>query len=486
MTRRKFQTCDFGGARNLAQRLVPILVGYCVQGGLAQEAVPAELTKRYQATADRIVAEVMKGNQSYEKLTELCDDIGHRLSGSTGMARAVDWALETLRRDGHENVRAEPVMVPHWVRGAESAVMLEPREMPLCMLGLGGSVATPPEGVTAEVVTVSNREELEALGEGVRGKIVLFNHAMPPYTPERGTSYGTTVQYRSNGASWAARHGAVAALVRSVTARSLQTPHTGGMRYAEDAPKIPTAAVSIEDAELISRLYKRGVRVVVRLKMESHFKPDAPSANVVAELRGRELPDEIVVISGHLDSWDVGQGAHDDGAGCVMAMEALRVLRKLDLRPRRTIRVVLFTNEENGLAGGRQYAKDHERDLANHVAAIESDSGGFAPVGYGVSLKDESRQPRAVEQLRQITALLGAIGATRATSDGGGADIGPMKPFGVPLLSHDVDVSTYFDIHHTHADTLDKVDPVDLSRNVAAMAVVSYVLADMPGRLGDP
>lgn len=444
------------------------------------------VTQKYQPIADRIIADVMKNNRGYDKLTELCDDIGHRLSGSKSLDRAIDWAVATLKRDGHENVRAEPVMVPHWVRGAESAEMIEPRAIQLSMLGLGGSVATPAEGITAEVIAVKDREELEALGNAaVRGKIVLFNHAMPAYSEEHGTSYGTTVQYRSNGATWAAKNGAVAALVRSVTARSLRSPHTGGMRYADDVTKIPTAAISTEDADTLYRLCKRGVRVVVRLKMEAHFKPDAPSANVVAELRGREKPEEIVVIGGHIDSWDVGQGAHDDGAGVVTAMEALNVLRRLDLRPRRTIRVVLFTNEENGLAGGTQYAKQHEKELPNHVAAIEMDSGGFAPTGYGVSVNDEAKQPRATAQLGEITALLHAIGATKARGDGGGADIGPMKPAGVPQLSHDVDVSTYFDYHHTHADTLDKVDRVELSKNVAAMAVVAYVLADMPGRLGD-
>lgn len=473
--------------RYLAANFTAAFTLFLVSTAVAQSptSAPAEFTRKYQQTADRIITEVMKSNQAYDKLTELCYDVGNRLSGSKHLEKAVEWAVATLKKDGQENVRAEPVTVPCWVRGRESAEMIEPREMQLAMLGLGGSVATPPEGITAEVVAVKDREELEALGDAVRGKIVLYNHAMPAYSPERGTSYGETVQYRSNGATWAAKNGAVAALVRSVTARSLRSPHTGGMHYADDITKIPTAAVSVEDAETIWRLCNRGVRVVVRLKMEARFEPDAQSANVVAELRGREKPDEVVVIGGHIDSWDVGQGAHDDGAGCVVAMEALRTLRRLDLRPRRTIRVVLFTNEENGLAGGKQYAKTHEAELANHVAAIESDSGGFAPVGYGVSLKDESKQPRAVEQLKEITALLTSIGATRATGDGGGADIGPMKPFDVPMLSHDVDMATYFDYHHTHADTLDKVNRDELSQNVAAMAVTAYVLADMPGRLGD-
>ncbi|MBL8881033.1 MAG: M28 family peptidase, partial [Phycisphaerales bacterium] len=292
-------------------------------------AAAGELTKKYQPIADRIIAETLKDNRAYDKLTELCDDIGHRLSGSKNLERAVDWAVATLKRDRHENVRAEPVMVPHWVRGRESAEMIEPRHMELSMLGLGGSVATPAEGITAEVVAVTDREELESLGEAVRGKIVVFNHAMPPYTEERGTSYGTTVQYRSNGAAWAAKNGAVAALIRSVTARSLRSPHTGAMRYEDGVTKVPTAAISIEDADTIYRLCKRGVKVVIRLKMEARFEPDAPSANVVAELRGREKPEEVVVIGGHLDSWDVGQGAHDDGGACIAAWHALLAIKEL-------------------------------------------------------------------------------------------------------------------------------------------------------------
>lgn len=445
----------------------------------------AKLSEQYQEAAKKILDATLAGNEAHGKLEELCYLVGHRLSGSPALDKALDWAVAAFKKDGQENVRKEPVRVPRWVRGNESLVMLEPRETPVAMLGLGGSVGTPPEGITAEVLAVRDEEELKKVGEQAKGKILLFNFPMPPYDPEKGSGYGSAVHYRVHGARLAGECGAVACLIRSVTAKSLRSPHTGAMHYFDTPRRVPAAAVSVEDAEMIHRLTKRGIKVVLRLKMEAREEESAMSANVVAELRGRTNPEEIVVIGGHIDSWDVGQGAHDDGAGCVTAMEALNVLRKLNLVPRRTIRVVLWTNEENGLAGGRQYAKDHADELKNHVAAIEADTGGFQPQGFGVSVENKDREKRAAAQLEEITRLLAPIQATRAHTGGGGADIGPMGPAGVPLLSLDVEGSRYFDYHHTHADTFDKVDPKDLTHCVAAMAVMAYVLADMPGRLGD-
>jgi carboxypeptidase Q len=454
---------------------------------LAQAADPPEpapIAERYRAAADAIRSAALSGDGAYRKLERLCDDIGHRLSGSPQLDRALLWAAGAMRDDGHENVRIEPVTVPHWVRGRESLVMVAPREAPLVLLGLGGSVGTPPEGITAEVEVVEDEDGLASLGEGARGRIVLFNNAMPPYDPEHGAGYGTAVRFRANGARLASDLGAVACLVRSVTAKSLRTPHTGAMRYGDAAVRIPAAAITTEDAAMISRLRARGVPVTVTLRMEARTLPPAPSGNVVGELRGRERPDEIVVIGGHIDSWDVGQGAHDDGAGCVMAMEAISVLRTLGMTPRRTIRVVLWTNEENGLAGGRAYAADHAAELARHVAAIESDSGGFRPVGLSVECADAARQGIAAAQLRDVVRLLAPIGAMEVETGFSGADVGPMKDAGVVLMGHRVEGSIYFDYHHTPADTLDKVDPEELAQNVAAMATVAYVLADMPERLG--
>jgi hypothetical protein len=410
--------------------------------------------------------------------------VGHRLSGSPQLEKAIDWAVESLKKDGQENVGREKVMVPHWVRGNESATMLEPRTTDLVMLGLGGSIATPPEGITAPVLVVKDKDELDQRADQAKGKIVLFNNVMPPYNPETGSGYGKAVHFRGKGAIYAAEKGAVACLVRSVTAKSLRSPHTGAMRYEEGVAKIPAAAITVEDADLIARLQARGVPVVVNLKMNAKMLDDAVSANVVAELRGREKPEEIVVIGGHIDSWDVGHGAHDDGAGCVMAMEAINVLRKLNFVPRRTVRVVLWTNEENGLAGGRAYAMDHEAELKNHVAAIESDSGGFKPDGYSVECEDKDRQNIAFQQIKEIGTLLSSIGPMEFNQGHSGADIGAMKPAGVMLLGHSVEGTTYFDYHHTHADTIDKVNPRELSENVAVLASVAYIIADMPERFG--
>jgi hypothetical protein len=469
------------------------VAGVCVASAFDGQSARAvgspqspSLKDRYGEAATRIIDSTRAGNQAYALMQELCDDIGNRLSGSPQLDQAIKWAVATLEKNGHENVHTEAVMVPKWVRGAESLEMLEPRATAIPMLGLGGSVATVPQGALAEVVVVADWEDLKKRGAEVAGKIVLFNSPMSQEGEASGEGYGPAVAYRGGGAREASKFGAVAALVRSVTTRSLQTPHTGGMHYGDAETKIPTAAISVEAAEMMARLQARGIPIKVRLKMQAEMSDAlAPSANVVAELRGREKPDEIVIISGHLDSWDVGQGAHDDGGGCVTAIETLNLLRRLDLRPRRTIRVVLWTNEENGLAGGKAYAKEHADELPHHVAAIESDSGVFRPIGYGVDCESEAAKATVVAQMNVVLELLGSVGTLRAFPGYGGADVGPMKSAGVPLLGHEVDMTHYFDIHHTHADTLDKVDPGELSDNLAVMAVVAYVLADMEERLGE-
>jgi len=312
---------------------------------------------------------------------------------------------------------------------------------------------------------------------------VLFNNPMPAYDPETGAGYGKTVRFRVRGPRMASKLGAVGVLVRSVTAHSLRTPHTGGTWYGDTKQKIPAAAITTEDADLISRLRATGEEVRVRLVMNARDAGPIESANVIGELRGREKPEEVVVIGGHLDSWDVGQGAHDDATGVVMAMQAITILRRLGLRPRRTIRVVLWTNEEYGLAGGKSYAKTYADQLPNHVAAIESDSGGFAPRGFRVQMKDKKRQALAIQRMQAIADLLQASGATRVKEGYSGADIRPMMPANVPLMGLWVDGSTYFDYHHTPADTLDKVVPDELNRCVGSMAAAAYVLAEMPGRL---
>lgn len=447
---------------------------------------PGPIATKYKDAADQIFGAAHKRNAAWHKMQELCDGIGHRLSGSYRLEQAVEWAAQAMRDDGHENVRLEPVEVPHWVRGRESLVMQAPQRYEMPMLGLGGSVGTNAMGIIAHTISVPNKEAFDALSsEDVSGKIVLFNYPMKPYHPQRGSDYGAAVRYRVHGARWAAEKGAVACLIRSVTPNSLRTPHTGGMRYGEAKKKIPAAAITIEDAEMITRLTERGVPVTLQLKMEATDKGTTTSHNVIGELRGSEKTEEVVVIGGHLDSWDVGHGAHDDAAGCVIAMEAISVLRRLNLIPKRTIRVVLWTNEENGLAGGRQYAKAHEPEMGLHVAAIESDSGAFAPRGYSVDCKDKHRLDHAAAQMNDILALFNHLEDIQVETGGSGADISPMKEHGVLLMGHLVDGSSYFDLHHSPADTLDKVDPEDLTNNVAVMATVAYILADMDKRIGD-
>jgi carboxypeptidase Q len=437
------------------------------------------VAERYREPARRILEAARADSHAYEKLAWLCDRIGNRLSGSPSLDKAIRWASETMRADGLD-ARLEPVIVPAWIRGRESAALVAPRERPLRMLGIGNSVGTPHGGITAEVVVARDFDHLAALGDAVRGKIVLYTARMPAYDPEKGAGYGETVRYRVEGASRAAAAGAVAVLIRSVTARSLQTPHTGTLRYDPKAPKIPAAALTTEDAEFLARLVATGERVTVRLEMEAHFGPDVESANVIGELRGSELPEQVVVFGGHLDSWDVGQGAQDDGGACCAVMESLRLLKSLGLTPRRTIRAVLFTNEENGIGGGRAYAEHHREEMPNHVAAIEADSGVFRPVAFESPKADDPRSARINARLADVLSLLEPIGASQRRDGGGGADIGPMAAYGVPQISLDTEGSRYFDYHHTDADTLDKVSKEDLDLCVAALATVVYVIADMP------
>lgn len=423
-----------------------------------------EVASAYREAADRLIDAALTDGAGWDRLAELVDRFGHRLSGSVALERAIDWILDEMRADGLARVRGEPVMVPHWVRGEESLQLLQPRARELPMLGLGGSVGTPPGGIRAEVLVVSSFEELEERAPEARGRIVLFD------VPFEG--YGRTVRYRSTGAVAAARAGAVASLIRSVGPESMQSPHTGAMGYADDVRRIPHAAITVEDAQLLHRLQDLGERVEVHLRMEARTLPDAPSRNVVAEVVGRERPDEVVVLGGHIDSWDVGQGAMDDGGGSVAAWEAVRLIHTLGLRPRRTVRVALWTNEENGLRGGTQYAADHAEE--SHVLAMESDAGVFSPLGFGFTGSDE-----AFARMQEVGTLLERIGARRITRGGGGADIGPLMRTGVPGMGLVVDGTRYFWYHHSDADTLDKLDPDEFARCVAALAVVAYVVADM-------
>lgn len=424
-------------------------------------------TTRVSRDSDRLIEECTKTSFAYDRLSTLCDKFGSRFSGSTNLEAAIDWILAEMKKDGLENVHGEPVMVPHWVRGKESAELISPRHRVLPMLSLGGSVATPPEGITAQVLVVRSFDELKQRAAEAYGKIVLFNQ---PFE-----TYSKTIQIRRRGAIEAARVGAVASMIRSVTPFSMQTPHTGGMAYSNDVPKIPHVAITPEDAELMQRMQDRGERVVVKLSTSAQMLPDAPSRNVVAELVGREKPDEIVVVSGHVDSWDVGQGAMDDGGGCVAAWEAVRIMKNLGLRPRRTIRVVLWVNEENGLRGARTYVKEHKAELAKHVLAIESDQGTFKPRGF-----EFNGSTNAFFIAKKITKPLRTIGVTEFKGGADEADVAELVPDGVPIADLIVHDEKYFWYHHTEADTPDKLDPKEVSECAAALAVLAYGVADAP------
>jgi len=428
--------------------------------------------------AERLIGAALTEGHAYARLAELTDGVGQRLSGTEGADAAVRWAKKSFEADGVK-VWLEPVKVPRWVRGEGSGRVLaseRTRGHTLSLLALGGSVGTPEGGISAEVVEVRSFEEVAALGDKVKGKVVFFNHDMA-----QAQDYGRAAGLRTRGASVAAKGGAVGMLIRSLSTASLRTPHTGAMRYDEGVPEIPAAAVSVEDAELLHRLLAGGP-VKVELKLTCKSLPDTDSFNVVAEVKGREKPREVVLLGAHLDSWDVGTGAHDDGAGVTMVMETARLLARLERAPRRTVRVVLFMNEENGLRGGRAYAEAHAAELGEHVAALEMDSGGGRPLG--VVLRAGAGGDALLSPWMQPLAALGANAFL--PGEAGGADISPLLPARVPFVGVRVDASRYFDVHHSEADTLDKVDPKDLAHSTAALAWVSYVLAEVPGVLPRP
>ncbi|MBI5214744.1 MAG: M20/M25/M40 family metallo-hydrolase [Ignavibacteriae bacterium] len=440
-----------------------------------------KVARPYDSLALNIHKTGLASGKAYELLYELSTTIGHRLSGSENAAKAVAWAKRKMESLGFDSVYLEPVMVPHWVRGdVEQAYVLgssfgsngkQHENVELTVCALGGSVATPAEGVTAEVIEVKTFEELQALGEKAKGKIVFFNRPMDKSKLGTFEAYGGAVNQRGSGAVAAASVGGVAAIVRSMTMQLDDVPHTGSMHYVDSLPKVPTAAISTVDANYLSELLKKEQSVRVNLKLSCQTLPDVESANVIGELRGTEFPDEVIVIGGHFDSWDKGQGAHDDGAGCMQSIEALRLLKEMGLKPKRTIRAVLFMNEENGLRGGEEYAK---RDLTKdkHLAAMESDAGGFTPKGFGVSTDSVT-----FEKIARWAYLFEPVDADRIRKGGGGADISALGRKGVVTIGLRPDNHRYFDYHHSDNDTIDKVNERELELGAAAMAVLAYVLA---------
>lgn len=438
-----------------------LVVGFATLCSLSS-ATAGELANRFRDDAGRLVATITADSSLYRRVGEFCDRYPRRLSGTEVLEQGLTWIESTFRREGW-NVRSQPVMVPNWKRGSEYVQMVSPTRRQLPMLGLGGSIGTNGRPLRGKVLVVKDFDDLKKNADRAKGKIVVYNI---PFT-----DYGATVRYRYSGAVEAARYGAIASLVRSVGPYGIQTPHTGGMGYDSTVPKIPTAAITMEDAMQLQRIQDRGEEAELELSMSAHWEPDAPSRNIVIEIPGTERTDEVVVMGGHIDAWDVGQGAMDDAGGCFAAWRALSAIRALGLKPRRTIRVVFWTNEENGLRGGKAYADSTKNE--RHILAIESDEGTFAPQGF------TAKAPASLmKKLQDAVSLLTPIGVTYVKEGEGGADIGPLEQRGTPVMSLQVDGSRYFWYHHTEGDTIDKLDPKELNHCAAALAVMTWCMAN--------
>jgi carboxypeptidase Q len=414
----------------------------------------------------RIYAEAHSSNEAWERLAVLCDDYGPRLSGSQNLEKAIDWLQGMLIKDGFDSVWTEPVMVPKWVRIHEECKLVYPRSKSVPVLAFGGSVSTPPNGISAEVLVVDNFDELESNRDKVKGKIVVFN---PPYE-----GYGKTVQYRWIGAVRAAQYGAVAALCRAVSPLSMNNPHTGVMHYEDSVPKIPFASISEEDALLLERFQKRGITPKIFLNIQTADSGKSPSRNLIAEIRGSVYPSEIIAFGGHIDSWDVGSGAQDDGGGCVAAWQALKIIKTLGIRPKRTLRLVFWVNEENGLEGGKKYAELHKHE--KHRLMFEFDSGVFPPSRIGFSGPDS-----IWEKVQSFEGFLQKFYPdVKIQQGGGGVDISPMTKLGFPGASLGTDDGgKYFWYHHSHTDTPDKVNPKDLNNCSAVIAMFIYLFSEL-------
>ncbi|XP_076241534.1 carboxypeptidase Q-like isoform X1 [Calliopsis andreniformis] len=423
----------------------------------------------YAPLVQSIINETLSGSfksVTWNELADFVDKFGPRLTGTEVLEKSIDYVLNKSVDFGLENVHGEPVTVPHWVRGQESATLLKPRQKDIALLGLGYSVGTPPEGITAEAIVVNSFKELEERQHEVPGKIVVYN--------QKYVSYDKTVQYRSKGASVASKYGAVAALIRSVTPYSLYTPHTGMQSYAPNVTKIPVACITAEDASLLKRMANRGYTIQINLKMQAKNLPDKVSRNVIAEIVGSTVPNKVVVVSGHIDSWDVGQGAMDDGGGAFISWQAVRLLKQLKYRPRRTIRMIMWTAEELGIIGARHYIKTHKDTEQNLQFVLESDIGTFMPLGLEFT---------GVEQvkciLERVMKLLSPMGQMKLRSPNQGPDIADWVNAGVPGGSLWTRNDKYFYYHHTNADTMLVENPDALDRGTALFAAVSYVLADL-------
>ena len=428
-----------------------------------------DIQQSYQKVADMIIEYSLKGpgqNQSYNRLAQLVDKFGDRRAGTENLENAIDYMLNQLKQDGLDNVHGEEVNVTHWVRGTETATLLEPRNYSFSILGLGSSVGTPEDGITAEAIVVGSFDELESRQDEVKGRIVIFN---PAYH-----GYGLTVNYRAFGAAKAAKYGAVATLIRTIAPFSIYSPHTGMQSYDSSAPKIPTACITIEDTDMFQRMEREGSRLKIHIFMGARNLPMATSRNTVAEIKGSHYPEQVVVVSGHFDSWDVGQGAMDDGGGAFISWQALSTVRALGLTPKRTLRLVLWTDEEDGGVGSHQYYKLH-KDTADNVSIMfESDEGVFIP--YGIQF---TGSPEAKAVMKQIGQLLTSINASEVYDNGGGTDVDWWRAVNVPTGSIANHNEKYFWYHHSNGDTMDVMDPHAMNLCSAVWTVYAYVLADI-------
>lgn len=438
--------------------------------GLSAAALARARTVRDRALAD---------DTAHALLRSLLTEVGPRFAGTDGDARAVAWALGRLRALGFSNVRAEPVTVPRWIRGEARAEIVAPWPQPLVAAALGGSAATPPGGLEAEVLPVTTLAELERVPDDlVRGRIVFFTNRMKPALD--GSGYGGAVQVRGRGAAEAAKRGALAVVIRSVGTSANRIAHTGAQRMEGGPPAIPALALSNPDADLLERQLASGRPVRLRLENTSSWGDSARSANVIGEFPGRGRPGEIVVLGAHLDSWDLTPGAHDDGAGVAVVTAAAKLIGDLPALPRRTVRVVLFANEEFGLSGARTYVRDHAAEIARHVLCMESDLGAYRP--YGLSSRVPHDRLPLVRAMHEVVEPLGI--RFEGNEAGGGADVGRLVDLGVPALDVETDARPYFDLHHTTNDTFDKVDPELLRLNVAAYAALACLAAEAEGGFG--
>jgi carboxypeptidase Q len=474
----------FGQSASPAPAGTPIRDGSLAGSAPRSAFIPAmSLSKETLGELKQLQQAALTSNYAYRQVAHLTNNIGPRLSGSAQAAKAVEYVSAELKRLGCD-VTLEKTMVPHWVRGEENAALIQyPGQAPntsqkIILCALGASVATPPKGLTAEVIVADTFNELESFDPNkVAGKIVLFDYPFDKQMAAEsrgGDAYSEAVAYRSDGPAAAARLGAVACLIRSVGGADYRLPHTGQTKYVAGVQKIPAAAVTAEDADLIANLVKEGP-VTMNLVLTPQTLPDAESHNVVGDVKGSEHPEQVVIVSGHLDSWDLGTGAIDDAAGVAVSMEVANLIAKLKLRPKRTIRIIAWMNEENGSAGSHQYAADHAAEIANHFAAMETDNGAGHPIG--LYMKSPAETKALLTPMAEVLQTSGA--GILAFTEHAGADIEPLEKAGVPAFAPIQDSRFYFNYHHTAADTLDKVVPKELAENAAVVSVAAYGLANL-------